>query len=133
MARKNQLDNTPSSLLNNNVEVVIEDARTGRDFTPIDPHDQDSVKRECMESLVWMLQANKGDIRALSVIRELLDRVDGKAIQRIESKNLNINHSTPKELTTEDILAALSRAGSGMLEGAGVKLIDGRVERVDDE
>lgn len=46
----------------------------------------DDLKRMARDSLVLMIHGNKGDLRALGAIRELLDRLEGKPIQRQEIK-----------------------------------------------
>lgn len=50
--------------------------------------------------IYWLaLEAEKEDIR-LRASQDILDRTEGKAVQRIESKNMNLNveNMTPEEL-----------------------------------
>jgi hypothetical protein len=42
----------------------------------------DDLKRMARESLVLMIHGNKGNLSALGAIRELLDRLEGKPVQR---------------------------------------------------
>lgn len=44
----------------------------------------DDLRKMGRESLVMMIHANKGDLKALGAVRELFDRIDGKPLQRIE-------------------------------------------------
>lgn len=46
----------------------------------------DDLRRECRESLVMMLRSSKGEAKALPIVRELLDRLDGKPVQGINLK-----------------------------------------------
>lgn len=42
----------------------------------------DDLRRDCRESLVMMIRNCKGDLKALGAVRELLDRLEGKPVQR---------------------------------------------------
>lgn len=55
---------------------------------PID-YSPDAVKKLCYESLVDMVHKAKGDYKALPALREVLDRLEGKPVQR----NLNADAS----------------------------------------
>lgn len=46
----------------------------------------DDLRRECKEGLVLLMRQNKGKPQALAVIRELLDRIDGRPVQGINLK-----------------------------------------------
>lgn len=54
-------------------------------ISPIDISDPALIKRECLESLVGMMRAAKGDTKTLGVVREILDRLEGKPIARTEA------------------------------------------------
>lgn len=72
-------------------------------LTTIDFNDHEAVKRECMESLVAMIQNNKGDIRTLAVVRELLDRVIGKPVTPIISQ-VSIQDANKPAPTVSEVL-----------------------------
>lgn len=42
----------------------------------------DELRQECRESLVLMMRRAKGDLKALGAVKELLDRIEGRPIQR---------------------------------------------------
>lgn len=42
----------------------------------------DDLRQECRESLVLMMRKARGDLKALGAVRELLDRIDGKPVQK---------------------------------------------------
>ncbi len=69
--------------------------------------------------------------KALPALREWLDRTQGKSVQRIDQR-ISKSLSVARELTTDEIIARLSMAGQSRLESAGVKLIEGKVERIID-
>ena len=73
------------------------------DATPVDLSTltDDDLRQECKESLVLMLRGSKGDLRALGAVRELLDRIEGKPVQRVATKDMT--DSSPKK-------AALARS-----------------------
>ena len=85
-----------------NIPVINEDI-DDKPLVTIDLNDHDAVKRECMESLVQMMQANKGDIRTLAVVRELLDRVIGKPVTPIISQ-VSINEANKPAPTPAEVL-----------------------------
>lgn len=93
----------------------------------------DDQRAEAMlDRLAIIALTNVAGKPVLEAMREWLDRKQGRAIQRIEQKNLNVNLTAAKEMTTEQIMARLSNASQASLEGAGVRLIGGKVERVVD-
>lgn len=51
----------------------------------------DQLRQECKESLVMMLRRSKGDLKALGAVRELLDRLEGRPIQRILEKTQRVD------------------------------------------
>lgn len=108
-------------------QIALNKAITGA--IPLD--DPEAIKKECMESLLLMLAANKGDIKALAVVRELLDRVEGKAVQRIDQRVSHSSNISVSGLSTSQILERLAALSPDALEGAGVKLIEGQVVRVE--
>lgn len=63
----------------------------------------------------------------LDCVNAWLDRKKGKAVQRIDQRVQSIHHTNAGELSTGDIMLALA----GMQLPDGVKLIEGKVERVD--
>lgn len=88
-------------------------------------------RREAMKLRVYSIaMRSKEDSAALKAANDWLDREDGKPTQRIEQKNLNVNVSAAREMTTEQLMARLGMAGQDALSQAGVKLIEGRIERV---
>lgn len=90
-------------------------------------------RREAMKLRVYEIaMGNADNPSTLKACNDWLDREDGKATQRIEQKNLNVNVSAAKEMTTEEIMMRLSEASPAALERAGVKLIGGKVERITD-
>lgn len=91
-------------------------------------------KREALKLEVYAVaMSNTLDAVKLKAANDWLDREDGKAIQRIEQKNLNVNVSAPKELTTDELMARLCQVSPAALESAGVRLIEGKVERIADD
>lgn len=92
----------------------------------------DEQRAEAMLDRMAIIALTSADQKAASEsMREWLDRKLGRSIQRIEQKNLNINATTARELTTEEIMARLGGVGARELESSGVKLIGGRIERIE--
>lgn len=92
----------------------------------------DEQRAEAMLDRMAIIALTSADQKAASEsMREWLDRKLGRSVQRIEQKNLNINATTARELTTEEIMARLGGVGARELESSGVKLIGGRVERIE--
>lgn len=56
--------------------------------TQIDPTDAEAVKAMVWDKLVAMASVMPANASALPVLRELLDRIEGKPMQRTESKIL---------------------------------------------
>lgn len=50
----------------------------------------DDLRHECKTTLVQMMRNAKGDLKALGAVRELLDRIEGKPVQRILEKTQRI-------------------------------------------
>lgn len=51
----------------------------------------DELHQECKTSLVMMMRKAKGDLKALGAVRELLDRIEGKPVQRILEKTQRVD------------------------------------------
>jgi hypothetical protein len=66
----------------------------------------DDLRRECKESLVMMMRANKGKLNALASIRELLDRMDGKPAQSIA---MTVKQEPVSRLTSDQLAALLAQ------------------------
>ena len=69
----------------------------------IDLTDADAIKREAMESLLLMMARNKGDIRSLGIVREVLDRLEGRPVAR------NINADAGSSDVAKRLDAAIAR------------------------
>lgn len=54
----------------------------------------DDLRQECKESLVMMLRRSKGDLKALGAVRELLDRLEGRPVQRILEKTQRVDNAS---------------------------------------
>src|SRR6266852_3251005 len=51
-------------------------------YIDISSYSDDDLRRIAKESLVMMTLNAKGDLKALGAVRELLDRLEGKPVQR---------------------------------------------------
>lgn len=65
-----------------NIPSVVGEVVQQITLPAIDLSDPDAIKREAMESLVMMLQTGKGDIKLLGVVKEILDRLEGRPVSR---------------------------------------------------
>jgi hypothetical protein len=72
-------------------ESLPQEAPIASDATPIDTSDKDAVKKLCMGELVAIVQANKGSLRAVPAIKELLDRIEGKPTQTINQTIIGLS------------------------------------------
>lgn len=73
--------------------------------------DDEALKRLSRMKLARIVATCPATTASLPVIRELLDRLEGKPTQRIEQKlEVNSKH-TVIELSTSDIMAELNRLG----------------------
>lgn len=61
---------------------TIQRVQTVSDGALVTLTDPDAIKQAAMESLVAMMQSLKGDARSLGVVREILDRLDGRPVSR---------------------------------------------------
>lgn len=69
----------------------------------------DDLRRMARDSLVMMIHANRGDLKALGAIRELLDRLEGKPVQRIATKDVtNVDTDKAEYSHDPDIAAFLA-------------------------
>ena len=64
---------------------------------------------------------------SLNVLKEWIDRTKGKAVQRIDQKIEHAVKAEPAEMTNDQLLALISKAGSAGMLPAGVKLEGGKV------
>jgi len=90
-----------------NPPTVKQEARATPD---VDISDKDALRTLAMRELVAIVQRNGGDIRGISAVRELLDRVDGKPQQSIiqsgtVTNDMNVNFTIefikPKNMVIE--------------------------------
>lgn len=88
-------------------------------------------RREALKLEVYAVaMSNTMDAVKLKACNDWLDREDGKSTQRIEQKNLNVNVSAAKDMTTDELIARLNARTPEQLASHGVKLIGGKLERI---
>jgi hypothetical protein len=73
----------------------------------------DDLRKLTRTSLVMMIHAHKGDLKALGAIREALDRLDGKPVQKIDTpapvtNNVNM-YGIPPEVQERILRQQLER------------------------
>jgi hypothetical protein len=73
----------------------------------------DELRKLTRTSLVMMIHAHKGDLKALGAIREALDRLDGKPVQKIDvpapiTNNVNM-YGLPPEVQERILRQQLER------------------------
>jgi gamma-glutamyl:cysteine ligase YbdK (ATP-grasp superfamily) len=78
---------------------------------PIDLDDAAALRSMCKEELVYAIRENKGKALVGSLIKELLDRIDGRPLQQIEQR-----------VTGAVAHIDVTRAASVVLEGIREKL-----------
>ncbi len=81
-----------------------------------------TMSREKLSALLQSIDYRTAPSLLLSVVRETMDRIDGKATQRIEQKVEHSAKGRPSEMTTEQIMAILSQASISGLLPAGVAM-----------
>lgn len=83
-----------------------------------------TMAREKLSTLLQTISNQSHPSLLLSVCREVMDRIDGKATQRIEQKVEHSSKGVASELTTEQLVALLSRANVAGLLPAGMAMKD---------
>lgn len=87
-----------------------------------------TMAREKLSELLQAIDARTAPSLLLSVVREVLDRLEGRPTQRIEQKVEHSSKGMVGEMTNEQLLAALRKADAAGLLPAGTKLLgDGTV------
>ena len=87
MDAKTAIDPRTNFTPRQNPATPVIEAQTPPNPEPIDLSTitDNDLKREAKESLVMMMRAAKGDLKALGAVRELLDRIEGTPIKRTEA------------------------------------------------
>ncbi len=103
----------------------------GNDIATIPGLTDDDLRKLAREGLSTLLQsidAKTSPSLFLSVVRETMDRLEGKPTQRIEQKIEHTGKLASSELTNEQLIAALRKAdAAGLLPGGSKLLEDGTV------
>lgn len=98
-------DPLPHSTAQNPVDQAVTASNAQNEVIDISALTDDDLRQECKESLVMMLRRSKGDLKALGAVRELLDRIEGKPVQRtLEAKmEVGVVEKTAKKANSEKI------------------------------
>lgn len=97
MAGKSQIEEAalpPLTTRLDDIEILAEEEERDKQSS-VKPVDLSSLTdkelhQECKANLVLMMRNAKGDLKALGAVRELLDRIEGKPVQRILEKTQRI-------------------------------------------
>lgn len=81
-----------------------------------------TMAREKLSALLQSIDHKNAPGLLLSVVRETMDRIDGKATQRIEQKVEHSSKGGASELTTEQLVALLSQAHVAGLLPSGMSM-----------
>lgn len=81
-----------------------------------------TMAREKLSELLQAIDANKHPSLLLSVLRETMDRIEGRPTQRIEQKVEHSSKLASSELTNQQLLAMLQQASIAGLLPSGMKL-----------
>ena len=93
--------------------------------------DDNKLRKLAKGKLVQIIHATPPTPALVAAINALLDRIDGKATQRIEQKVEHIGKGLPGDMTTADLMMMISQLPS---LPAGIKLLpDGKLDVVDVE
>ena len=108
MTYKTVLDKTTGELKKVRVGDVV--VKTPANLPQsIDITDKAALRELAMKELVAIVQANAGDIKGIAAVRELLDRVEGKAMQIVHQTNettINIAMNDRRERARQEVQSA---------------------------
>jgi hypothetical protein len=95
-----------------------------KEFTPnLTDAELITMSRERLSALLQSIDYKIAPSLLLSVIRETMDRIDGKPTQRIEQKIEHTGKMQSSELTNDQLVMALRKADVAGLLPPGVKLL----------